>query len=106
MKCTVIFQPHLYSRTHDLAEGFAESLSQADEVILLPIYPARELPVEGVDSGLIRDKMHHDHAHLFSSSEMLSWLVLNETELLIMAGAGDIDKLIEPVKKIIQQQAQ
>lgn len=56
-KCTVIFQPHLYSRTRDLADGFAEVLDQADEVIVLPIYPARELPLEGVNSEMILKKM-------------------------------------------------
>ena len=56
-KCTVIFQPHLYSRTRDLAEGFAQVLDLADEVILLPVYPARELPIEGVSSEMVLDKM-------------------------------------------------
>jgi UDP-N-acetylmuramate--alanine ligase len=60
-KCTVIFQPHLYTRTRDLADGFAEALDLADEIILLPVYPARELPVEGVNSGIILSKMKTDY---------------------------------------------
>mgnify|MGYP003351167358 CR=1 FL=1 len=56
-KCTVVFQPHLFTRTRDFADGFAESLNKADEVILLPIYPAREKPIEGVESEMLADKM-------------------------------------------------
>jgi len=70
-KCTVIFQPHLFSRTKDLAEGFAKSLDLADEVLLLPIYPARELPVEGVTSDLILTKMENKNASVVS--EELIW---------------------------------
>jgi len=74
---TVIFQPHLYSRTNDLAEGFAASLDMADEVILLPIYPARELPVEGVESEMILEKMKLANKKVYHSSEFELWLVSN-----------------------------
>ena len=100
-KCTVIFQPHLYTRTRDLAEGFAESLDLADEVMLLPIYPARELPIEGVSSEMILSKMNNENKQVLNKDEVLEWIMNHEVELLITAGAGDIDTLIEPIKKII-----
>jgi len=109
-KCTVIFQPHLFSRTKDLAEGFAKSLDLADEVLLLPIYPARELPVEGVTSDLILTKMENKNASVVSKEGLLEYLrgTYLETvgksgfgQVLITAGAGDIDQLIEPIKKIL-----
>ena len=99
-KCTVIFQPHLFSRTKDLADGFAESLDLADEVILLPIYPARELPVEGISSEMIANKMKNDNKQVLGKNELLEWIKQNRTELLITAGAGDIDTLVEPIKII------
>ncbi len=105
-KCTVIFQPHLYSRTKDLADGFAEVLDLADEVILLPIYPARELPIEGVSSEMILEKMNSERKKVMTSEELLNWIkndyakTLNKEfgEILITAGAGDIDMLIEPIR--------
>lgn len=105
-KCTVIFQPHLYSRTRDLADGFAEVLDLADEVILLPIYPARELPIEGVSSEMILEKMNSERKKVMTSEELLNWIkndyakTLNKEfgEILITAGAGDIDMLIEPIR--------
>ncbi len=105
-KCTIIFQPHLYSRTRDLAEGFAEALDLADEIILLPIYPARELPIEGIDSGIISDKMKNDNKRIMTIEEVMDWVKsvyiksVNKEfgEILITAGAGDIDMLVEPIK--------
>ena len=99
--CTVVFQPHLYSRTKDLADGFAEVLSMADEVILLPIYPARELPMEGVTSQLILDKITLDKKSIKQKEELLGWVESNKTDLLITSGAGDIDTLVEPLKQIL-----
>jgi UDP-N-acetylmuramate--alanine ligase len=104
-KCTVIFQPHLFSRTRDLAEGFAEVLDLADEVILLPIYPARELPIEGVSSEMLL-KMKNDNRSVMAKSALLDWIKeeyvpnINKEfgELLITAGAGDIDMLLESIK--------
>jgi len=101
-KCTVIFQPHLYSRTKDLAAEFAESLDLADEVILLPIYPARELPIPGVSSAMILDKMKLPEKKILSKNEMLEWVKKHKPGLLVMCGAGDIDALVEPVKKILE----
>ena len=100
-KCTVVFQPHLFSRTRDLADGFAEVLSIADEVVLLPIYPARELPVEGVNSEMILNKMTNKNSKGLNKKELLEWLKNNKTELLITAGAGDIDTLVEPINSIL-----
>ena len=105
-KCTVIFQPHLYSRTRDLADGFAEVLGLADEVILLPIYPARELPIEGVSSEMILEKMNMERKKVMTSEELMKWMrsdfskTLNKEfgEIIITAGAGDIDMIVEPIK--------
>jgi UDP-N-acetylmuramate--alanine ligase len=97
-KCTIIFQPHLFSRTKDFADGFAESLSLADEIILLPIYPARELPMEGVTSEMILNKITNKNKKILSKSETIEWINNNSTDLLITAGAGDIDTLVEPIK--------
>ena len=101
VKCTVIFQPHLYSRTKDFADGFAETLDLADEVILLPIYPARELPMEGVSSEMVLNKMKINNKQVLDKTAVLEWIKDNKTELLITAGAGDIDTLVEPIKKIL-----
>lgn len=100
-KCTVIFQPHLFSRTKDLADDFASVLSIADEVILLPIYPARELPVAGVSSQMIWDRMTNPAKSILEKPELLEWINANKTELLITSGAGDIDSLVQPIKDII-----
>jgi len=110
-KCTVIFQPHLYSRTRDLADGFAEVLDLADEVILLPIYPARELPLEGVNSEMILDKMKKEHKRVMTSEQLMDWIrkeyvtTVNREfgEILITAGAGDIDMLTEPIKNELKE---
>ncbi len=110
-KCTVIFQPHLYSRTRDLAEGFAEVLDEADEVILLPIYPARELPIEGVNSEMILGRMQKERKRVMGKEELLEWIEkkykksINKEfgEVLITAGAGDIDMLVEPIKESLKE---
>jgi len=99
-KCTVVFQPHLFTRTRDLADGFAETLALADEVILLPIYPARELPVEGITSEWLAEKMKKD-VKVMSKEEMIHNVSVNQPEMLITAGAGDIDKLVEPLKNAL-----
>jgi UDP-N-acetylmuramate--alanine ligase len=110
-KCTVIFQPHLYSRTRDLADGFAEVLDLADEVILLPIYPARELPIEGVNSEMVLLRMKNDDRSVMSEGALMDWIkeeyvpTVNKEfgEVLITAGAGDIDMLIEPIKNELKE---
>ena len=100
-KCTVVFQPHLYSRTKDFADGFAEVLAIADEVILLPIYPARENPMEGVNSEMILSRMRHNNAKVLDKTELINELKVTKPEFLITAGAGDIDKLVEPIKELL-----
>ncbi|WP_153797025.1 UDP-N-acetylmuramate--L-alanine ligase [Foetidibacter luteolus] len=100
-KCTVVFQPHLFSRTNDLHKEFAESLDMADEVILLPIYPARELPVEGVTSDLILNNMQLPQRQVLSKEAMINWVKLNKPKLLVMCGAGDIDALVGRVKEVV-----
>jgi UDP-N-acetylmuramate--alanine ligase len=104
---TVIFQPHLFTRTRDLAKGFAEVLSIADRVILLPIYPARELPIEGVTSGMILKKVDNGDKMMLTKEELLNWMKGHELnkefgEVIVMAGAGDIDALVQPAKNIIE----
>jgi UDP-N-acetylmuramate--alanine ligase len=103
-KCTVIFQPHLFTRTRDFADGFAEVLNLADEVFLLPIYPARELPIEGVTSEMIAGKMNKGKAVVKSKNEILELLEKRSVkEMVITAGAGDIDTLVEPIKEILKR---
>jgi len=107
---TVVFQPHLFTRTRDLAEGFAESLSLADRILLLPIYPARELPIEGVSSEMILEKIKREDKLVVTKEGLMNWMsehVKNIDkefgEVIVMAGAGDIDALVNPVKKILEQ---
>ena len=99
-KLTIIFQPHLYSRTRDLAAGFAESLDLADEIWLLSIYPARELPIQGVESNIISEKMKKKVIHL-DQAELMLKIQRELPALLVTAGAGDIYKLIQPIKEIL-----
>ncbi|MEY3351194.1 MAG: hypothetical protein RIQ50_1305 [Bacteroidota bacterium] len=101
---TLVFQPHLYSRTRDLADDFAEVLDGADRVILLPIYPARELPIEGVSSSTIADRMRNK-PELMDQETLLKQLQHQLPHVLITAGAGDIDKLIEPIKETYHHRA-
>jgi len=100
-KCVVAFQPHLFSRTRDFADGFAESLDMADEVLLLDIYPARELPMEGVSIKTITDRMGNPNHTVLSKEGLVRYAATAPIELLITAGAGDIDKLVPPMKEAI-----
>jgi UDP-N-acetylmuramate--alanine ligase len=108
-KCTIIFQPHLYTRTRDFADGFAEALDLADEVILLPVYPARELPIQGVNSQMILDKMKNATRSAQTKEELMDWIKNDYSKkidkefgnVLITAGAGDIDTLIEKIKELM-----
>ncbi|MGI9192164.1 MAG: UDP-N-acetylmuramate--L-alanine ligase [Chitinophagaceae bacterium] len=104
-RLSVVFQPHLFSRTRDFADGFAESLSLADEVILLPIYPARELPMEGVSSEMIMQKMSIPNKQVLSKEGVLQWVSAAQPRLLITAGAGDIDTLVNPIQTLLSNQA-
>lgn len=100
-KLTLVFQPHLYTRTRDFADGFAASLDMADEVVLLPIYPARELPIDGVSSEMILSKMKLENKHVLSKEDMLNYIDNNKPKLVVMAGAGDIDVLVGKVKELL-----
>ena len=98
-KMTVVFQPHLFSRTNDFFVEFGQSLSIADEVILLDIFPAREQPIKDVDSSLILDKVNCNQKNILSKKELLNSLK-DKRDLLITLGAGDISKLVEPINSI------
>jgi UDP-N-acetylmuramate--alanine ligase len=100
---TVVFQPHLYSRTRDLADELANELSRADELILLPIYPAREQPIEGISSQLIVDRAKGDRQSLMNSEELLNYVADNDFDIFLTVGAGDIDRLVEPLEKILDR---
>ncbi|NCT94774.1 MAG: UDP-N-acetylmuramate--L-alanine ligase [Chitinophagaceae bacterium] len=96
---TLVFQPHLFSRTQDLADGFARSLDMADEIILLPIYPARELPMPGVSSAMLAERMENKKVALLEKQEMVDRIRNTKPGLVVMAGAGDIDALVGLVKQ-------
>jgi UDP-N-acetylmuramate--alanine ligase len=100
-KMVLVFQPHLYSRTQDQCDGFVATLDQADEVILLPIYPARELPIPGVTSDMLLDKMKLQHKRLMTKEELMDWAATTQDKLIVMAGAGDIDACIIQVQAIL-----
>ena len=101
-KLTVIFQPHLYTRTRDFADGFAESLSAADSLYLLDIYPAREEPIPGVTSEMILEKVTAPEKKLVTKDELLECLKADKPSLLVTFGAGDIDRLVEPIKAVFE----
>jgi UDP-N-acetylmuramate--alanine ligase len=101
-KLTGIFQPHLYSRTRDFADGFAEALDMLDECWLLDIYPARELPIEGINTEFLALKMKKT-PHLMVKENVIKALEEEKPELLLLLGAGDIDQLVKPIKNIYAQ---
>ena len=96
-----IFQPHLYSRTKDFANEFAESLSKLDDVIVLDIYPARELPIKGVTSNLIHRKIKGKKSVLCKKEDCLNELKLHKFDVLITIGAGNIDQLVNPITEYL-----
>ncbi|MEM9258276.1 MAG: cyanophycin synthetase [Bacteroidota bacterium] len=97
-----VFQPHLFSRTQDFAAGFARALDALDEAVLIPIYPARELPIPGVTSGTIYDLMTSPKRQLLSDEEMLAWARELTDGVLLLLGAGDIDKLVPKITEYHQ----
>ncbi|MCJ8209393.1 UDP-N-acetylmuramate--L-alanine ligase [Mucilaginibacter sp. RS28] len=103
-KLTVMFQPHLFTRTRDFADGFAEVLSMADELVLLEIYPARELPIPGVTSQMLLDRVTATDKRLLSKAEALTVVKEEQPELLLTVGAGDIDTLVLPLKEILSNE--
>lgn len=102
-KITGIFQPHLFSRTRDFFEGFVEQLSRLDEVILMPIYPAREEPIEGVTSDALLNDITSIKKILLSAMEVVHYVENKENEVVLTIGAGDIDRIVEPLKISIEK---
>jgi UDP-N-acetylmuramate--alanine ligase len=102
-KLTAVFQPHLFTRTRDFAEGFSESLSIADEVVLLEIYPARELPIAGVNASMLLPAITSPRKSLQTKENLLRYLSENRPEVLVTIGAGDIDRLVGPIAKWMKE---
>lgn len=102
-KITAIFQPHLFSRTRDFMEGFAESLSLFDEVILMDIYPARERPIPGVHSKALLEMINTKEKVLWAKSDILNKYQKAKPEVILTIGAGDIDQLVQPLKLALLQ---
>ena len=100
-KSLAIFQPHLFSRTRDFADNFAKSLSAFDEIILLDIYPARELPIEGITSQWLMDKMSNKEVKLVSKEHLISSILNTEAKLIVTIGAGDIGEWVKPIKEAL-----
>ena len=105
-KITGVFQPHLYSRTRDFADGFAQSLSLLDRLYLLEIYPAREMPIPGVDARIIFDMVTITEKYLLSKSELIEALTAQRPQVLLTLGAGDIDQLVKPIKQLLEHEDQ
>lgn len=99
LKITAVFQPHLFSRTKDFMEEFAIELAKVDELILMPIYPAREIPLEGVTSEILKTKISHKNVSVLEHNEVLERLKGEKKGVFLTVGAGDIDKLIFPLKQ-------
>lgn len=101
---TVVFQPHLFTRTRDFMDGFAESLSLADRVILLDIYPARELPIEGVTSAALLERITSKNKMLCSKEELLNTIKGIDPDLVMTVGAGDIDRFVPQIEKMLKNE--
>jgi UDP-N-acetylmuramate--alanine ligase len=99
---TGIFQPHLFSRTRDFADGFAKSLDLLDVCVLLEIYPARELPINGINSQMLIEKMTIENKFLVKKENVVEFLKSRKNEVVMTLGAGDIDSLIEPIEKYLK----
>lgn len=104
-KITGIFQPHLFTRTKDHYRGFAEILDKLDEVILLPIYPAREKPIPGVTSEMILNEMKLTRKRLMEIKDVPEWIDAGKLDVLVTIGAGDIDRLVQPIEKKLKEEA-
>ena len=102
-KVLAIFQPHLFSRTKDFADDFAKSLSQFDEVVLLDIYPARELPMEGITSQWLMNKMTNEDKKLVSKDDLISTIVSSDSRIIVTIGAGDLGEMVPSIKKALYE---
>jgi len=103
-KNMVIFQPHLFSRTRDFLNNFANSLSQFDQVVLLDIYPARELPIEGISSDLLLEKITNKNKKLVGKAHLNNCVWSSDAQIITVLGAGDIADLVLPLKKFLEKQ--
>ena len=101
-KLTAVFQPHLYTRTRDFAPEFAEALSAVDKLILLDIYPARELPIEGVTSEIIFNRVTAPEKVLLRKEELMDYLAKEPLDVLATFGAGNVDRYIQPITDLLQ----
>ncbi|SHL82169.1 UDP-N-acetylmuramate--L-alanine ligase [Flavobacterium xinjiangense] len=102
-KVLAIFQPHLFSRTRDFSDDFAKSLSAFDEVVLLDIYPARELPMEGITSQWLMDKMTNDDKKLVLKNDLIPTILESDATVIVTIGAGDIGELVPTIKKALNE---
>lgn len=102
-KMTVIFQPHLYSRTKDFMDDFGEELSKVDELLLMEIYPARELPLEGITSSALLKKISSDNKKIIQKKDLMATLDKNKIEVLMTLGAGDIDVFAPKIREWIDK---
>jgi UDP-N-acetylmuramate--alanine ligase len=102
-KVLAIFQPHLFSRTKDFGDDFAKSLSAFDEVLLLDIYPARELPITGITSQWLLEKMTNSNKKLVSKEVLIPTILKSKARIIITIGAGDIGELVQPIKKALHE---
>ena len=102
-KVLAIFQPHLFSRTRDFADGFAESLSAFDEVFLMDIYPARELPMEGITSEWLMDKMTNSNTKIVAKNDLLAQIKASDAPIIVTIGAGDIGEMVPSIKKMLNE---
>ncbi len=104
-KVLAIFQPHLFSRTKDFANDFAKSLSQFDEVLLLDIYPARELPMEGITSSWLLSKMDNNHKKLVTKNDLIPSILKSNATIIVTIGAGDIGELVPSIKIALNEKS-
>ena len=102
-KVLAIFQPHLFSRTRDFADGFAESLSQFDEVFLMDIYPARELPMEWITSDWLLEKMSNSNKKIVAKNDLLAQIKASDAPIIVTIGAGDIGEMVPSIKKMLNE---
>ena len=102
-KITGVFQPHLYSRTRDFADDFAKSLEALNDLLLMEIYPAREEPIEGVNSEMLLNKVRMVNKKLVDRENIVEEVLRLSPEVLLTMGAGDIDRLIEPIKNALDE---
>jgi UDP-N-acetylmuramate--alanine ligase len=102
-KVLAVFQPHLFSRTRDFANGFAESLSAFDEVFLMDIYPARELPMEGITSEWLMDKMTNSNKKIVAKNDLLAQIKASDAPIIVTIGAGDIGEMVPSIKKMLNE---